>query len=150
MDPSRSPFHVLLRATMARSKLTTGGLARATGVSFPAVQKIVGGAMPGRLSTIAAFAKFLEIDPHEVHRLMAEARVEPSRPIAPENGDQPDVVVSDGDAASAAVPSAPRDAGGTVGKLGVQQSLFNSGVESPGCREDRSEPPSISESKSRR
>jgi hypothetical protein len=52
--------------------MTTGGLARATEVSFPTAQKILGGTFPGRHSTAEAFARYLGIDLAEMKRLMSE------------------------------------------------------------------------------
>jgi site-specific DNA-methyltransferase (adenine-specific) len=70
--PPKTAFHALLRKTMSERSMTTGGLARATEVSFPTAQKILGGTLPGRHSTAEAFARYLGIDLAEMKRLMSE------------------------------------------------------------------------------
>jgi site-specific DNA-methyltransferase (adenine-specific) len=71
-DVTTSAFHVLLHATMTERGLTTGGLSRATRVSMPTAQKIVGGRLPGSPATRKAFAQVLGIDLDAMTRLMAD------------------------------------------------------------------------------
>jgi plasmid maintenance system antidote protein VapI len=123
-DPSQSPFHILLRTTMTERNLTTGGLARATAMSFPTIQKIVGGALPGRQSTIEAFATFLGVAADDLHRLIAGSAPHPILALDHAVDNRTDAVVADDSARSATVSAPATDGAGASATGGVQQSLF--------------------------
>ena len=109
---------------MTERKVTTGGLARATAVSFPTVQKIVSGAMPRRQSTIEAFAKFLGVETQEVIQLIAESGPQRSHPLDQAMDDRPEEVQADEGGSTTKAAAAPMDIEQAPSQHGGQQSLF--------------------------